>query len=1270
MLFCSSNGRHHIKMMEPVLLSLLKTASKQRLMLVLTATVLMSSPALGRQYTDQQFPSNKHQLLTPDASSGEDVLKELGVDIENEVPEHSVSAVQGSSVELPCNLTAPIRGDKVRLVLWFKNKSTSPLYTYDTRGKSHTEARHWSDDKVVSDRAFFKGDRDPGRLVLHDVEGNDEAVYKCRVDFKIAPTRISHVKLRVIVPSEKPRIFTVDDNREVRLKLGPYRMGDTVRLRCDALGGRPQPVVTWWRDHALMDDTFRTLGGYKVENELVIENLKRSDVHSILTCQAANNNISVPVSTSVKLDMHFGPMEVKILNKKEPISAGKLYDVHCQSVGARPPPIITWWMAEKQVRNNFKTVTSPDGNVTVSTLTLTPSVLDSGSQLVCRAGNARIPDSTLEDSWRLQIHYIPSSTLTLGSNLNASHIKEGDDVYFDCKVNASPAPYKITWKHNGRELSHNVGKRTIILDHSLVLQKVTKSESGVYTCTAHNSEGDGVSNSLKLNVRYKPFCKPGQVQVYGVAKHERIHVACEVVANPKQDLKFDWIFNSSSERIDLPSSMVQVSGTRSLAEHMPKTEMDCGSLVCWATNAIGRQESPCVFHLIPAGRPDPVTNCTVLNQTYSTLHVSCQPGFDGGLPQAFSMQVMDSKTHFTVANTTNMRRAAFTVTGLMPGTGYLVAITSSNSKGRSPAVSLHAFTTKLPDQLAESGESALTRVTGSFTVTPILATLLVVGGALVLVFLIISTYLCVRKRPEIRRKPGGSPLGSEGGGGGGPPQAPRGILINNTMPCNAAATEMTTNNSKTASTTSGCSSSGGGVVITTNSHLSASDYEDCVVVTRDPAAAAHEQSNPDLIPALSKDLSASEEDGGFGVCGEKTRYATLQRIRQSNPTPTSAAAVTSYPTCDSRGYQTMRNYRTNSVANSIPTISQEVTYAELTLPRNKGNYAQLQQRGSGQQEPSVIYARIDKRPPHPPHHAAAAGPQPVALPLPHSHPHQHGGNLLITASGNNGNGGGISPSSLMNTSIDSSSAASTSSKHHIVQGHIMESRMSSRSKRAQGQRSSSIEDEGFNSCSGCGSGGSSNGNGTGTDSPVTVVSGGGTIGSCSEGGCSSSGGGGGVVQMVRMTSSPHSSAEVTTTTRDTAHLVSDAASAGEGGARLPLLAGGGSPLPGGGSSGASSLSSSNAASPTTHQNNFSNHNQNSSSHNSSHNNQFQHHRHSHSQQPPPHHTLYSKLLSVSNNDVINNKSFSPLYRVDETSSSSDVIAASTPLLAGCKESHV
>ena len=57
-----------------------------------------------------------------------------------------------------------------------------------------------------------------------------------------------------------------------------------------------------------------------------------------------------------------------------------------------------------QIRSKFQTTTSPDENVTISTYRFVPSTMDGGSQLVCRAGNVRLPDSTLEDSWRLQIH--------------------------------------------------------------------------------------------------------------------------------------------------------------------------------------------------------------------------------------------------------------------------------------------------------------------------------------------------------------------------------------------------------------------------------------------------------------------------------------------------------------------------------------------------------------------------------------------------------------------------------------------------------------------------------------------------------------------------------------------------------------------------------------------------------------------------------------------------------------------------------------------------
>lgn len=42
----------------------------------------------------------------------------------------------------------------------------------------------------------------------------------------------------------------------------------------------------------------------------------------------------------------------------------------------------------------------------------------------------------------------PVVTLKLGPNLNAEDIKEGDDVYFECHIQANPRSYKMAWFHN------------------------------------------------------------------------------------------------------------------------------------------------------------------------------------------------------------------------------------------------------------------------------------------------------------------------------------------------------------------------------------------------------------------------------------------------------------------------------------------------------------------------------------------------------------------------------------------------------------------------------------------------------------------------------------------------------------------------------------------------------------------------------------------------------------------------------------------------------
>lgn len=87
----------------------------------------------------------------------------------------------------------------------------------------------------------------------------------------------------------------------------------------------------------------------------------------------------------------------------------------------------------------------PENNQSLSILSYVPSIDDDGKYLTCRAENPAIPDSIKEDKWRLDVQYQPVVTLRMGSTLNPDDIKEGADVYFECKVRANPKEYKLAW---------------------------------------------------------------------------------------------------------------------------------------------------------------------------------------------------------------------------------------------------------------------------------------------------------------------------------------------------------------------------------------------------------------------------------------------------------------------------------------------------------------------------------------------------------------------------------------------------------------------------------------------------------------------------------------------------------------------------------------------------------------------------------------------------------------------------------------------------------
>ncbi|XP_034941315.1 nephrin-like isoform X2 [Chelonus insularis] len=675
-------------------------------------------------------------------------------------PPVQIKAVLDGTAKLPCDIRPPQPNDSAILVVWYKTPERSsdiiPIYSYDMRSKRTDKATHWKDKNYFNERAHFVITVEPATLNIRRVEEKDEGEYLCRVDFIGSPTRNSKIHLSVIIPPHKPNIID-EHGKTVSTIAGAYEEGGDMRLTCLVSGGRPPPKVRWWKGQTLLESKDEP-GEFPAlrRNTLVVTDLTRADLHAVFTCQASNNNISQPVSASVSIDMNLRPLSVSILSSEHaPLSADRQYDINCMTVGSRPPAKLSWYM-EGKILENFTQTVSDDKNMTTSTLTFKPTRQDHGKVITCRAENQNVEGGFEEDTWKLNVFFLPTIRLELGSKMNPDDIEEGDDVYFECKVRANPEAYKVIWKHNEVEIHNNAKKGVIVQQYSLALRKVNRFQAGNYTCIASNVEGDGHSNTVELKIMYKPICIPDQKRIYGVARLEEAKVVCRVEAYPPPN-NFRWTFNNTEEMVDVAQERYR-NGTRhtqSVLTYRPVTEMDYGTVLCWASNTAGQQMNACIFHIIPAGKPEAPYNCTLTNQTTDSLSVECTAGFDGGQPQNFLLEVYDQHTGILEANITSRENASFTVQDLEPDKVLTMKLYAFNSKGRSEPTKLEGFTLKIAEK--QTVRILFTGTPVPFEITPLLGVLIGLVAALLLITVVILGALKVRSDRRTHR-PGDLPL--------------------------------------------------------------------------------------------------------------------------------------------------------------------------------------------------------------------------------------------------------------------------------------------------------------------------------------------------------------------------------------------------------------------------------------------------------------------------------------------------------------------------------
>ncbi|CAL4120182.1 unnamed protein product, partial [Meganyctiphanes norvegica] len=98
-----------------------------------------------------------------------------------------------------------------------------------------------------------------------------------------------------------------------------------------------------------------------------------------------------------------------------------------------------------------------------------------------------------------------------------------------------------------------------------------------------------------------------------------------------------------------------------------------------------------------AGPPDPLKNCSIVNQTTDAIVVQCEPGFGGGLTPHFYMEVYDSPTGELLRNISSTM-PQFYLTALRPGLAFVMKAYTANTKGVSEKFQLETVTLKVAEK--------------------------------------------------------------------------------------------------------------------------------------------------------------------------------------------------------------------------------------------------------------------------------------------------------------------------------------------------------------------------------------------------------------------------------------------------------------------------------------------------------------------------------------------------------------------------------------------
>uniref|UniRef100_A0AC35U7U6 Nephrin n=1 Tax=Rhabditophanes sp. KR3021 TaxID=114890 RepID=A0AC35U7U6_9BILA len=418
------------------------------------------------------------------------------------------------------------------------------------------------------------------------ISNNGEVLVKCFAKNSMGTTE-AHQLIRILSPPNRPEIFGVSDHH--------FYEGEYLNMTCEARGGNPLAVISWYRGVEKINATQNTISGDLSQSLLVLK-LDRTMNKRPIRCEAENEALDSPLETHKSMKIVYSPKHVSIRvadSSRNYVRAGEASHLICTSRISNPAPHIIWEISERDkgqpVVKHGEYISrneSDFGDWNVENrLTFTPTEDMNGGIIQCIASHStwREPVSS---KFTLNVYYPPK--MSYYQNKVSLSFKESEEFRENLTIFANPPVSSWLWKKGGVPFVNKVGS---VYAHgaSLGSQSLTKKDSGVYTLTASNVVGSA-NTSVILTVQYPAKITHISSPIYAT-NGDNVVFECEAEGEPRTDDMIKWYRDGKVVETAMREQ-------RRAVLRLNASDTSDGKYTCAADNGIGAEHKQDAFLLV------------------------------------------------------------------------------------------------------------------------------------------------------------------------------------------------------------------------------------------------------------------------------------------------------------------------------------------------------------------------------------------------------------------------------------------------------------------------------------------------------------------------------------------------------------------------------------------------------------------------------------------------------------------------------------------------